>query len=335
LIALCGICITFGCSGVSNESPRRRAQNPDGKLRENTTMMDREDLDEGTLEAIRAEQHPARDETKASQDVSKELGLVFGKSDGRDLTLDLFTPTEIPSEPRPAIVFLHGGSWLMGNPSQFHFHSAYLAEKYGFFAVGVDYRLSQEAPFPAALQDAKCAVRWVRSQCKEQNIDPNRIAICGGSAGGHLASMILTTAGVAEYEGDGGNDGYGSHVNLGILFNGEYDMWDLVKKGSLIQPMKQFMGAAPKENPDIYTELSSINRIHKDTPPVLLMHGTEDLCVSHEQAIAFHEKLKSFGIHSEIEIYEGKPHAWFNNEPDRTITLKRMEKFLVDQFDLK
>ena len=70
----------------------------------------------------------------------------------------------------------------MGDPSQFHHHSAYLAENYGFFAVGVDYRLSQEAPFPAALQDAKCAVRWVRSQCKEQNIDPDRIAGVGRRA---------------------------------------------------------------------------------------------------------------------------------------------------------
>ncbi len=298
-------------------------------------MIDREYLDEGTLESIRTEQHPDRDDAKDTDSVRIERGLVYGSVDGRDLTLDLFTPRETPSEPRPAIIFLHGGSWLMGNPSQYHFHSAYLAEKYGFFAVGVDYRLSQEAPFPAALQDAKCAVRWVRKQCKEHNIDPNRIAICGGSAGGQLAGMILTTAGVPEYEGNSGNEGYGSHVDLGILYNGEFDMWDLVEKGSLIQPMKQYFGVTPKENPGVYDENSSVNRIHKDVPPCLFLHGTEDICVSHEQSIAFSDKLKSLGIHSEVELYEGKPHAWFNKEPDRTITLKRVEKFLVEQFVLE
>jgi dipeptidyl aminopeptidase/acylaminoacyl peptidase len=95
------------------------------------------------------------------------------------------------------------------------------------------------------------------------------------------------------------------------------------------------MGGTPEEVPDRYAELSSINRIHSTVPPVLLLHGTEDKCVSYEQSLAFHNKLTSFGIHSEVEIYDGKPHAWFNKEPDRTITTERMERFLIDQFSLK
>ena len=123
---------------------------------------------------------------------------VFGSVHGRDLTADVFTPKEIPSSPRPAIVFLHGGSWMFGNPSQFHFHSSCLASKYGFFAVSVDYRMSGEAQFPAALQNTKCAIRWVRSQAEKLNIDPNRVAVAGGSAGAHLSSMVATTAGVEK-----------------------------------------------------------------------------------------------------------------------------------------
>jgi acetyl esterase/lipase len=260
--------------------------------------------------------------------------VVYGHVDGRDLTADIITPVETPLEPRPALVSLHGGSWMAGSPGQFHFHSAYFAAKYGIFGMGVDYRLSGEAPFPAALQDAKCAIRWIRAHATELNIDPNRIAIIGGSAGGHLSSMVATTAGVPEYEGNGGNAGFSSHVNLAILINGEFDMWDLVEKKSLIEPMRVFMGGTPEQVPERYDELSSVKRIHEQVPPVLLLHGTHDLCVSHEQSLAFRDRCLEKGVHAEAEIYQGKPHAWFNREPDRTIVLRRIEEFLVRQFRL-
>lgn len=296
--------------------------------------MTREPLDEGTREADRTEQHPDRKRPEITDEVERHLKVVYGRTGGRELQLDFFTPKHKPAAPRPAIVWLHGGSWWMGNPSQFHFHCGYLASKYGFFAASVDYRLSGEAPFPAALQDAKAAVRWVRARAEEERIDPERIAIGGGSAGAHLSSMILTTAGAAEYEGDAGCPGVSSHVNLGILFNGEFDMQDLLAKGSLIEPMKQFMGGTPEEVPARYEELSSVNRVHAGVPPVLLLHGTIDKCVSHEQSIAFAERINAVGGHAEVELYHGKPHAWFNKEPDRTETMRRVEKFVMAQFGL-
>ncbi|MFC1737107.1 alpha/beta hydrolase [Candidatus Hydrogenedentota bacterium] len=290
--------------------------------------------DRAYRESVRTEVHP-KESPKVVEGVIFTPKVIIGKAGDTDLTGDVMTPEKIPSEPRPAIVFLHGGSWLFGNPSQFHYHGNYLARKYGFFAVSVDYRLSGEATFPAALQDAKCAIRWVRSQAKELNIDPERIVICGGSAGGHLSSMVATTAGVREYEGDGGYAELPSHANACVLYNGEFDMWDLVEKGSLIDAMDKFMGGTSDEIPERYDELSSIKRIHDKVPPTLLLHGTEDLCVSHEQSLAYAKRLREVGVHAEVEIYEGKPHAWFNKEPDRTIALKRMEEFLVSCFDLK
>ncbi|MFC1713964.1 alpha/beta fold hydrolase [Candidatus Poribacteria bacterium] len=296
--------------------------------------MQKQKPDYAFLESVRTEQHPDRNNPNVPDGVLFRPKVVFGSVSGRDLTADVFTPKEIPSGPRPAIVFLHGGSWMFGSPSQFHFHSGRLASKHGFFAVSVDYRMSGEAQFPAALQDAKCAIRWVRAQADELNIDPNRVAVGGGSAGGHLSSMVATTAGVAEYEGDGGNEGFSSHADLMISFNGEFDMWDLVEKRSLIDAMDKFIGGTPEEVPEKYDELSSIKRVHKDVPPALLLHGTEDKCVSHKQSIAFCNRLREVGVHAEIEIYEGKPHAWFNNEPDKTITTERMEEFIVAQFKL-
>ena len=73
---------------------------------------------------------------------------------------------------------------------------------------------------------------------------------------------------------------------------------------------------------------------NKEAAPTLLLHGTKDRCVSHEQSVSFYNRLRECGVHSEIELYEGKPHAWFNREPDRTRVLRRIERFLVSRFRL-
>ena len=285
-------------------------------------------------ESLRTEKHPDRNHPDVAGGVVFRKAVVFGSDQGRDLTADVFTPEVVPAELRPAIVFLHGGSWMHDGPSQFHYHSNLLAERFGFYCANVDYRLSGEAQFPKALQDAKCAIRWVRSQAEELNIETERVCISGGSAGGHLSSMVSTTAGVREYEGESGHADFGSHANLAVLFNGEFDMWDLIEKGSLIDAMNEFIGAKSDEAPEKYDELSSVQRVHPGVPPTLLLHGTEDLCVSHEQSIAYDEALKAQGVHSEIEIYEGKAHAWFNRALDRTTCYDRMERFIVEQFGL-
>jgi len=254
------------------------------------------DVDKAYLESLRTEMHP-KHPPEVSPGVLFRHKVAIGKAGTRDLQADVFTPRHIPTKPRPAIVFLHGGSWKFGSPSQFHYHADYLAREYGFFAVSVDYRLSGEAKFPAALQDAKCDVRWVRSQAKKLNIGPDRIALCGGSAGANLSSLVATTAGIKAYEGDGGWQKYSSKADLAILFNGEFDMWDLVRKGSLIDAMRDFLGGYSAKIPEKYDELSSVKRIHVGCPPTLLLHGTKDTCVvsmpswSSMQATATHGSI--------------------------------------------
>jgi len=266
--------------------------------------------------------------------VSFRPRTVVGTAGARELEADLFTPEKLPAAPRPAIVFLHGGCWKFGSPSQFHFQSALLAERYGFLALSVDYRLSPEAPFPAALHDAKCAMRWVRSVAGEMNVDPARVAVAGGSAGGHLAALLAVTEGVAEYEGEGGHAGESSRADLAVLFNGEFDLVELAIRRGLVESMRLFLGRGYDEAPGLYAELSPVRRVHAGAPPALLLHGTEDRCVSHEQSVAFAERLRAVGVGAEIELYTGAPHAWFNEEPARSATFLRMEKFLVERFGL-
>ncbi|MBC8869047.1 MAG: alpha/beta hydrolase [Planctomycetes bacterium] len=288
--------------------------------------------DRGERESRRTEIFPGSPDIPVGVTVLRDV--VYGSPGGRDLHLDAIMRKELPKAPRPAIVFIHGGSWKFGNKSQFRRQAAWLADRLDIFGACVEYRLSGESQFPAALQDAKCAVRWVRSVAQKYRIDPERIAVCGGSAGGHLSSMMAVTNGIAEYEGNGGHADFSSDVQLAILYNGEFDMWDLVEKKSLIDAMKAFFGGTPEEVPERYDEASSIKRVTKDTPPMLFLHGDQDRCVSHEQALAMVKRLCELNVPAEAEIYEGKPHAWFNKDPDWKITVQRVEPFLVEHFKL-
>jgi acetyl esterase/lipase len=260
--------------------------------------------------------------------------IIYGVADEHPLYADLFTPVVTPKYRRPAIVFLHGGCWRFGNKNQFGRQASYLAKAHEILSLSIDYRLSEEAPFPAALQDAKCAVRWLRAHAITLNLDPKRIAMIGGSAGAHLAALAATTDGIEQYEGDGGDQGYPSCIDLAVLLNGEFDLVDLVRKGSLIEDMKVFLGSTFQENPALYEQTSPFKRLHPSTPPILLLHGEQDQCVSSCQSVAMHEKLNMMGIHSELEIFHGKEHGWFNYDPDYKIVLNRIEEFLAKHFNL-
>jgi acetyl esterase/lipase len=290
--------------------------------------------DAAWLESVRTERHPDRDAFVAPPGVLFQPRTVIGRAGARELTADLLTPETLPARPRPAIVFLHGGAWRLGSPSQFHFQGARLAERFGCLAVSVDYRLSPEATFPAALHDAKCAVRWVRSVARELKVDPRRVAVAGGSAGAHLAALLSTSAGIAEWEGDGGHAEFSSRADLAVLFNGSFDLPRLVREGRLVGVLRQFLGASYDERPELYRNCSPSERVQPGLPPTLLLHGTRDACVPHTQAAAYAERLRAAGVHVEVELYEGAEHAWFNEEPARSATCERLERFLVERFGL-
>jgi len=258
----------------------------------------------------------------------------------RALKLDAYVPGSPTTGPRPAILFLHGGGWRGGSKEQFARQAAYLASKHGLLAVCSEYRFSNEAHFPACLQDARSAVKWIRSQANAHGVDPERVAVAGGSAGGHLAAMLATTAAVLQYEpsdlgDDAGHADRPAHVNLCIPHNPPLDLVKLAEaRGPAENPLSQLLGGSLQEIPDAYRAASPYHRADSRTPPMLLLHGEADTTIPSEQSRAMHEKLLSLGIHSELEIYPDKDHGWFNHAPDFALVLERMETFLVEQFDL-
>jgi len=252
--------------------------------------------------------------------------IIYRKGAERDLKLDLYLPKE-GNPSYPGIVFIHGGGWREGTKNHFRRQASYMADK-GYVCACIEYNLSGEAPFPAAIHDCKAAVRWMRAHASEYNIDKNRIAAVGGSAGGHLASLLATSGGVEELEGTGPDNKYSSRVRLLVAFNGHHELGD--KK--LKETETLFLGGTVEEVPEIYKIASPFTYIDKSDPPALLLHGNADQSVPYEQSIHLKEALEEAGVPVEFYTAEGKDHAWFNYDPDYEPMLKRMEEFINKYF---
>ncbi|MEX2260492.1 MAG: alpha/beta hydrolase [Bryobacteraceae bacterium] len=262
-------------------------------------------------------------------EVEMTADLVYAKGGGRDLRLDLFRPKS-GKGPFPAVVYIHGGGWRGGNKNAFRRQAAHMAT-IGFAGVCIEYRLSGEAKFPAALHDSKAAVRWVRANAAKYGIDPDRIGAAGGSAGGHLVAMLGTTAHIKELEGDGGNPGHSSRVRAVAAFNPAVDLAGFGKAGSgnATNAVSQFLGMPYGDNPSLWERATPTTHIGNNSAPTLFLHGTGDATVPYAQSVEMAKRLKAAGVHAEIFTAEGAAHGFFNRPPWYEPTLQRMDEFFV------
>ncbi len=265
--------------------------------------------------------------------VEMREGVVYGKGGGRDLVLDLFLPVNCRDrKPMPAMIFMHGGGWTGGNRGQFHWQSRRLAAE-GIASACITYRFSQEAIYPAAVEDAKCAVRWMRANARDLNVNADRIGAGGGSAGGHLAAMLATTAHLPALEGRGGHADCSSRIGCAVLFNPAVDMAGLLNPAAL-EVTVRFMGGTSEQRPELYREASPLFHVSKDTAPCLLFHGVADVIVPHGQSARFEKALRSFGVEVELVSVEGKGHGFFNASPFLESTCAKMESWLKRRWGL-
>jgi len=142
---------------------------------------------------------------------------------------------------------------------------------------------------------------------------------------------MATTNGIYEYEGTGPYQSFCSDVHLAVLFNGHFDLNAQLKDHIQDKSMYDFFGGYPWEVPEVYGAASPFLRVSKETPPMLFLHGDNDY-FPHIQSINMHERIRYYGVYSELEIYKGKKHAWFNFEPDNRITTKRIIRFIEKIF---
>lgn len=261
--------------------------------------------------------------------------VVYGHGDGIPLLMDLYDVAILPSKPRPAMVFIHGGGWGKGDKMTLRNQCIYLAARLGMVAATINYRLTDVARFPQPLHDCKCAMRWMRAHAEQLNIDPERIAVAGGSAGGHLAAMVALTPNTPEFEGTGGHEGFGSHANIAVLYNAVTDIAGRALTMGAKPSVTKLLGGEYGQIPDVYHKASPITYVKRNAPPVLLLHGAEDTTVPCQQAIDMRDAYRNAGEHAEVEIYPGAGHGWFNHAPHFMTTTQRMERFVADRFGLK
>jgi acetyl esterase/lipase len=186
----------------------------------------------------------------------------------------------------------------------------------GFAGACIEYRLSGEARYPSAFDDAVAAVRWVRDHAQEYRIDPNRIGAAGGSSGGHLAALLGTMKGRA--------------VQAVAAFNPVLDMPALARAAPAAGPITQFLGVTYDENPKLWAEASPVTHVSSNSAPFLFLHGDADTTVPYQQSVAMRDKLKAAGVAAELFTAAGANHAFFNNPPWFEPTEKRMEQFFVE-----
>jgi acetyl esterase/lipase len=258
--------------------------------------------------------------------VEVEKDLVYGKGGNKDMKLDLARPANAKG-PLPCIVCLHGGGWRFGSrqdlskPREDRGGRSLIdsmASK-GFVAVTVSYRLSDEAKFPAQIEDCKAAVRWLRANAKKYDIDPDRIGAIGFSAGGHLVCLMGTANEKDGLEGKGGNPEQSSRVQAVCSFFGPTDFtiksWPEQVEKTLLEP---FLGASFDKDPAVYKKASPITYVSKNNPPFLFIHGTKDQLVGIEQSEKLQKKLQEVGVSAQLIRMEGLGHGWGGKDGQKT-----------------
>jgi acetyl esterase/lipase len=228
------------------------------------------------------------------------------------LKLDLYSPKD-RAKPVPAVIFIHGGAWKGGYRQMYHFYCTKFAE-HGYIAATISYRLTSDAPFPAAVEDAKCAVRWLRANAETLGVNPDAIGVAGGSAGGHLSMMVGYSSDTPELEGKGGHGDFSSRVQAVVDLYGPTDLTTEAARSE--RDVIRFLGdKTMDEEPELYRLASPITHVTKDDPPTLILHGSIDDTVTIDHAERLADALKKNDVEHVFDRVEGWPHA-MDLEPD-------------------
>lgn len=246
-------------------------------------------------------------------DVTVHRDVPFHDPPERTLRLDLFEPAE--SGPRPTVLFVHGGGFVERNDDDLKRHAREFAER-GYVTATCQYRIADEATFPAALVDVKAAIEWLRSEGEGYGVDPRRIAAVGWSAGANLAALAGVTAGEPGFEPDR-FPGTSSELQAVVGYAGVYDFeaWDEDP-----EPHVAYLGGTRSERPAAYDLASPVGQATFRTPPTLLVHGTDDETVPVEQSDLFYRELDAI-TEARFEPLDGDGHTFPRDSVDETVEL--------------
>lgn len=235
--------------------------------------------------------------------VVAHFDLSYADTGNPKQMLDLFLPRDHRlASPLPVVVFIHGGAWKRGDRAHVASRVLDLVSDGHYAAVTVSYRLCDEAKWPAQIHDCKAAIRWVRGRAAEFGLDPERIGVWGSSAGGHLVSLLGTSAGVKELEGDLGQF---AHLGSGVCcVVNQWGPQDLTLplmsqdgKPVLEDPaVTDLLGAPVTQKRAAAVAASPVTYVTPDDPPFLTLHGTADQRVAFQHGERIHAALTDAGV---------------------------------------
>jgi acetyl esterase/lipase len=253
-----------------------------------------------------------------------ERNVVYGKGAGEDLTLNLARPQDAPG-PLPCVLVIHGGGWAAGR-KELHDTLTWDFAKRGYACATIGYRLAPKHLFPAQVEDVKCAVRYLRAHAADLKIDPKRLGATGFSAGAHL-SMMLGAMGPGDgLEGEGGWADQPSQVSCVVAWFGPADFANVEFPDASRPIVERWIGGPRSARAEAYRLASPVTYASKGDAPMLLLQGTKDPLVPHDQAYRMADALTAAGVPGRVDLILGAGHGW--GPPELPRTLDAMHAFL-------
>jgi acetyl esterase/lipase len=242
--------------------------------------------------------------------------------------MDIYYPNQMTG-PAPVILYIHGGGWHEGDKRQIEPIISDALRAAGFMVISLNYRLGPEYPFPAQIQDLKCAVRHLRAEANRYGLDPDAIGALGTSAGGHLAALLGLTDAPSAWD-VGSNPGQSSKVAAVATF---YMPADLTMTYPGIELATREGAFGPNPSAEFMKEASSIGYVTPDDAPFLFIHGIPDAHVPPEQSQILHELLVAAGVPSEVVLVQGGTHAFLAAEHPVQPSREELAALVVEFFN--
>lgn len=250
--------------------------------------------------------------------------VVYGAANNTSLKLDIWYPRDNPN-PTPTLVYIHGGGWIFGSKEGAVFQLLPFLQ-HGWRVVNVEYRMASNSLAPGAVEDTRCALKWIFRNATQYKFDTSKIVLTGHSAGGHLS---LITAMLPKTDLD--NRCYGDEemkVAAVINWYGITDVNDLIEGPNLKNYAVMWMGSLTNKE-EIAKKVSPLTYVRAGLPPILTIHGDKDDVVPYSHATRLHEALEKAGVVNKLHTVKNGGHGMFT-EDDYKAADKEIWKFLKD-----
>ncbi len=251
--------------------------------------------------------------------------------------LDIIKPLAATGPPRPVLINIHGGAWIIGKKGTQAMPMLMHMARCGWLVIDADYRLSPKVAMPEHLIDVKRVIAWARAHAAAHGGDPDYLVLTGGSAGGHLAALAALTANRPEFQP--GFEAADTAVQLALPLYGKYDFLGRRAADPAFERFmlgKKILPGPPSSHAALWRAMDPASQVHADAPPFLLLHGRHDALIPVEEARWFAERLRA--VSRQPVLYAELPHAqnaWDVPHSLRSdLTVEALQRHLAQQHAL-